>query len=278
MAYARIGCFMNNIVLITGCSNGIGLHLAGYLAEHGYTVYAGVRNLNNRDIPGLKHHNIIQIELDITEEANIKAAVAHIILREGHIDHLINNAGFGVSGAIEAVPMSEFHRQFETNYFGTVALIKEVVPHMRERRSGRIINVSSVVGQMPFPFGGVYSSSKLALEGISTALRYELAPFGIDVVIVQPGYIRTNFIGALQQTGLPVYDKYEAKFADKANKVRLNLGTTVEATSRAIYKIMNKRKPKPRYSVGLDAAIGLGFRRIFGDNIIDRILLGQVEK
>ncbi len=268
----------NQIILITGCSNGIGLHLAGYLADKGYTVYAGVRNLNSRDIPGLKHHNITPIELNLTDGADIKAAVAHIISKEGRIDHLINNAGFGVSGAIEAVPMSEFRRQFETNYFGTVALIKEVVPHMREAKSGRIINISSVVGQMPFPFGGVYSSSKFALEGMSTALRYELAPFGIDVVIVQPGYIKTNFIGALQQVSSPVYDKYEAKFADKANKVRLNLGTTVDATSRAIYKIMNKRKPKLRYSVGLDAAIGLGIRRVFGDNVIDRILLGQVRK
>ncbi len=268
----------NKIVLITGCSNGIGLHLANYLADRGCRVYAGVRNLANRDIPELKHTNIEPVELDITDEANIKSAVSRIISKEGKIDHLINNAGFGVSGAIEFVPMSELRRQFETNYFGTVALIQEVLPHMRAARSGRIINVSSVVGQMAYPFGGAYSSSKFALEGMSTALRYELAPFGIDVVIVEPGYIRTNFIGALQQIKSLPYAEYEAKFTDKANMIRLNLGTTVDATSKAIYKIMNKKRPKLRYSVGLDAAIGLGLKRIFGDNIIDRILLGQVRK
>lgn len=269
---------MNKTVLITGCSNGIGLHLARYLANKGYRVYAGVRNLSGRDIPGLKYENINPIELDITDEAAIKASVAHIISKEEKIDYLINNAGFGVSGAIESVPVSEFRRQFETNYFGVVALIQEVLPYMRGCRSGRIINVSSVVGQMAFPFGGAYSSSKFALEGMSAALRYEVAPWGIDVVIVEPGYIKTNFIGAIAQTRSVIYDRDEAEFANKANKIRLNLGTTVDATSGAIYKIMNIKNPKLRYSIGLDAAIGLGFRRVFGDNIIDRILMGQARR
>ena len=183
---------VSRAVLVTGCSSGIGRATAERLAAAGFTVYASARRLDA--VEGLAGCRPLQ--LDVTDEASMQAAVARIAQDEGAVGVLVNNAGYSQSGAVEGVPPAEAHRQFETNVFGPMRLTQLVLPGMREQRWGRIVNVSSMGGELTFPGGGWYHASKHALEALSDALRFELAGFGIDVVVIQPGLIRTGFAEA----------------------------------------------------------------------------------
>jgi NADP-dependent 3-hydroxy acid dehydrogenase YdfG len=181
----------NTPVLITGCSTGIGRATAERLAKRGLTVYATARRLES--IEDLKAAGCRTLALDVTDEQSMRAGVAAVEEAEGSVGALVNNAGYSQSGAVETIPMDELRRQFETNVFGLVRMSQLVLPGMREQGWGKIVNVSSMGGKLVFPGGGFYHATKYAVEAISDALRFEVAGFGVDVAIIEPGLIRTEF-------------------------------------------------------------------------------------
>src|SRR3954454_16490353 len=178
-------------VLITGCSSGIGRATAEHLAKRGHTVYASARKLDS--IKDLETHGCRLLALDVTDDASMAAAVKTVEDAEGAVGVLVNNAGYSQSGAVESVPMDAVRRQFETNVFGLVRMCQLALPGMRNQRWGRIINISSMGGRLVFPGGGYYHASKYAVEALSDALRFEVKGFGVDVVIIEPGLIKTEF-------------------------------------------------------------------------------------
>jgi len=180
---------MSKVVLITGCSTGIGRHLAQRLTQVGYTVVATARKVETLDNLTVA----LKLPLDVTQTDSVNQALALTSQQFGRIDVLINNAGYTMLGALEEVSEEQTQRVFDVNVFGTLRMIRAVVPHMREQRSGRIINISSIAGKLSTPVNGTYSATKFALEALSDALQMELAPFGIQVVLVEPGAIKTRF-------------------------------------------------------------------------------------
>jgi NAD(P)-dependent dehydrogenase (short-subunit alcohol dehydrogenase family) len=176
---------MSKVVLITGCSTGIGRDLAQRLAQAGYTVVATARDVNTFADLSVA----LKLPLDVTRPKSIREVVERVMLCFGRIDVLVNNAGYAVRGAVEEVPVEQAQQMFDANVFGVMRMVQAVIPHMRQQKSGRIVNISSVVGKLVTPANGTYSASKFALEGLSNALRMELAPFGIQVVLIEPGSI-----------------------------------------------------------------------------------------
>src|SRR3954471_8950851 len=178
-------------VLITGCSTGIGRATAEHLAKSGHTVYASARKLDA--IRDLEAHGCRLLELDVMDEDSMAAAVKRVEEAEGAVGVLVNNAGYSQSGAVESIPMDAVRKQFETNVFGLVRMCQLVLPAMRAQRWGRIINISSMGGRLVFPGGGYYHATKFAVEALSDALRFEVKGFGVDVVLIAPGLIKTEF-------------------------------------------------------------------------------------
>src|SRR5215203_6519858 len=210
-------------VLITGCSSGIGWATAKRLARRGWAVYATARNLEA--IEPLRESGCRLLPLDVTDEDSMRAAVAEVERIEGAVGVLVNNAGYSQSGAVEEVSMEKVRRQFETNVFGLTRMCQLVLPGMRARGGGRIVNVSSMGGRFTFPGGGYYHATKHAVEAISDALRFEVAGFGIHVAIIEPGLIRTRFgeaaVGSIQGgvTGDGPYAKFNAAVAESTKSV-----------------------------------------------------------
>jgi NADP-dependent 3-hydroxy acid dehydrogenase YdfG len=185
---------MNDTILITGASSGIGKTTARYFQERGWNVVATMRS-PDRETELAALPNVIVTRLDVQDSASIRAAVAGGIARFGKIDVLLNNAGYGAYGPLEATPMEKIRRQFDVNVIGLLETTKAVLPHFRAKRSGTIINVSSVGGKMTFPLGTLYHGTKFAVEGLSEALSWEMGPIGVKVKIVEPGAIKTDFAG-----------------------------------------------------------------------------------
>ena len=186
---------MTQTILITGASSGIGKTTAKLFHANGWNVIATMRSPEKEDELG-DLDNVLVTKLDLNDHASIDAAVAEGLSRFGKIDVLLNNAGYGAYGPLEAFPMDRIERQFNTNVIGLLATTKAVLPHFRKNKSGTIVNISSIGGQMTFPLGTLYHGTKFAVEGLSEALHYELEPFGVKVKIVQPGMIKTNFGGS----------------------------------------------------------------------------------
>lgn len=182
---------MNKIVLITGASAGMGKETAKFLAQKGYTVYGAARRAEKmKELESLGIHTM---EMDVTNDESMITAVEKIIQKEGSIDILINNAGFGSHGALEDVPLNDARYQFEVNVFGAARLTQLILPNMRKNKSGKIINISSIGGKLAGPYGGWYYASKFALEGLSDSLRNEVKQFGIDVIIIEPGSVKSEW-------------------------------------------------------------------------------------
>lgn len=220
----------NQVVLVTGCSSGIGRALALELARRGQRVFASARqpaSLQGLDGPGLQ-----TLALDVTQPASIARAVEEVIERAGRIDMLINNAGLSVVGPLAEVPLDRVRCLFETNVTGLVALTQAVFPHMAERRSGRIVNIGSVVAQLPTPFSGPYCASKAAVHMLSEVLRQELAPFGLDVIEVQPGAVRSSIADTASQ-GIERYrsesSRYRAVYEGIVRRARASQERPMEA-------------------------------------------------
>ena len=268
-------------VLVTGCSSGIGHATAARLARHGWTVYASARHLDA--IADLEPAGCRLLELDVTDEASMAAAVGAVQDQAGAVGVLVNNAGYSQSGAIETVPLDEVRRQFETNVFGLVRMCQLVLPAMRAQRSGRIVNISSIGGTLVFPGGGFYHATKYAVEALSDALRFELKGFGIQVVIVEPGIIRSRFAeavsSALPQTasGGP-YTSFNAAVEESTRNTYEEgsfvgrLGGPPEAVAKVIERAITVKSPKTRYRVTPSARLLIPSRGLMTDKTWDRLM------
>lgn len=264
------------VVLITGTALGIGKSTAEYLIDKGHIVYGGdiliEENLYLNDIGGTA------LEMDVTNQEHIDNAVTQIISEHGRIDVLVNNAGLGVYGAIEDVSMEDIYYQYDVNLFGLARVTKAVLPYMREKESGTIINISSVLGETYGPLAGWYLSTKHALEGWSDALRVELKKFDIDVVIVQPGAINTNFSNVTKtymdkyRTNSAYQHLYGEPITDTGNDVLSNQSDPI-VIAKVINKAIDARNPKTRYAAGSYSKIGIFLRKIMTDKMFDRFIL-----
>ena len=245
------------VILITGASSGIGFDAAAMLARQGHRVYAAARRVERME--PLKELGVVPLRMDVTDEASMEAGVRMVLEAEGRIDVLVNNAGYGYFGAIENVPMEEARRQQEVNVFGLARLCQLVLPSMREQGSGRIVNTASVAGKTVLYFGGWYHVSKFSVEALSDALRMELKPFGIDVSMIEPGGIRTDW-GIIAADHLAESSKgtpYETEALREAETMRkaytIRLLSKPAVVARAISRAVNSRRPRARYRVGFGA-------------------------
>ena len=267
-------------VLITGCSTGIGRATAEHLAERGHTVYATARRPES--IQDLEAKGCRTLALDVTDEQSMAAAVKAVEDAEGSVGALVNNAGYSQSGAVESVDLSEVRSQFETNVFGLVRMCQLVLPGMRARGSGRIVNVGSMGGKLTFPGGGVYHATKYAVEALSDALRFEVAGFGVQVVLIEPGLIKTEFasaaVGSLNRGTAadgPYADFNQAVAASTAGAYEgptARLGGGPETVAKAIEKAITAKRPRTRYPVTPSARLIMGQRALFSDRMWDRFV------
>ena len=266
-------------VLITGCSSGIGWATAERLARRGWAVYATARNVEA--ITPLEESGCRLLPLDVTDEDSMRDAVEEVEKIEGAVGVLINNAGYSQSGAVEEVPMEKVRRQFETNVFGLVRMCQLVLSGMRGQGFGRIVNLSSMGGRLTFPGGGFYHASKHAVEAISDALRFEVRGFGVDVVIVEPGLIRTSFaqtaVGSMSEEGEGPYAGFEAGVARTTREhyergPLAALGGGSEAVAAAIERAISTPRPRARYTVTPSAKLLISARRLLPDRAWDGLV------
>ncbi|HEY8912144.1 oxidoreductase [Lacisediminihabitans sp.] len=264
------------VALVTGASSGIGEVTARHLNELGYTVYAAARRTER--MSGLAALGIRPVAVDVTDDASMVTLVNEIVADTGRIDVLVNNAGYGSYGALEDVPMAEARRQFEVNIFGLARLTQLVLPHMRAQKDGYIVNISSMGGKIWEPLGSWYHATKFAVEGLSDSLRVEVAPFGIKVVIIEPGIIRSEW-AAISADGLEstsagtVYSEQARGMVRSfraANDGRLASEPIVVA--KAIGRAVQSRRPRTRYAVGGGAGPIILLRRVLGDRGFDRFI------
>jgi short-subunit dehydrogenase len=266
--------------LVTGASSGIGEATARLLKKRGFTVYAAARRVERME--PLKAEGIHVLPFDITDDASIRTCVETILAREGRIDVLVNSAGYGSYGAVEDVPLEEARRQFEVNIFGLARLTQLVLPKMRENRFGKIVNITSVGGKVYTPFGAWYHATKHALEGWSDALRIETAPFDIDVVIVEPGGIRTPWGGIavdhLRETsGSGAYAEAASKAADGMAKAYAGKQLSDPSViAQTVAKAVTAAKPRTRYAAGYMAKPVLFLRWLLPDRLFDRMIASMV--
>jgi NAD(P)-dependent dehydrogenase (short-subunit alcohol dehydrogenase family) len=268
-------------MLITGCSSGIGRATAERLAGRGFNVYATARNVET--IAPLEALGCKLLSLDVTDEDSMRSAVEEVERVEGAVGVLVNNAGYSQSGAIEEVPIELVRRQFETNVFGLVRMCQLVLPGMRREGSGRIVNLSSMGGRLTFPGGGFYHASKYAVEAISDALRFEVSGFGIEVVVIEPGLIRTGFaatavgsIGESARSGGPYagFDEAVARSTRESYEKGLlaRLGSGPEAVAETIERAITSKRPRSRYPVTPSARLLMWVRRLLPDPAWDSLL------
>ena len=260
-------------VLVTGCSTGIGRVTALHLVAAGHLVYATARRPDT--LAELEKAGARTMALDVTDAASMRAAVEAVEAEHGRVGTLVNNAGYGVYGPVEEVGLDDVRRQFETNVFGLGRLTQLVLPAMRAARQGRIVNISSMGGRIVYPTGGWYHASKYAVEALSDALRVEVAPFGIKVVVVEPGLIRTQF-ESVASTGLGTAGA-EGPYAElrrHADDVmrrgyRSRAGADPDAVAAVIGKAVEARRPRTRYVVTPAAKAQVQLRRLGGDRLWD---------
>ncbi|TSA16295.1 MAG: SDR family oxidoreductase [Nitrosopumilales archaeon] len=253
---------MEKVAIVTGSSSGIGFETALDLAREGYFTYATMRNTKKGDaikeIAKKENLKLETLELDVDKEDSVKNAINKIVKEKGRIDILVNNAGYGLFGCLEDISMEELKAQFETNFFGVVRVSQAVIPVMRKQKSGIILNISSVAGRIGFPVSPGYISSKFAIEGLSESMRYELSPFGINTIIIEPGVIKTNFMSSTKRSLKP-----DSAYKDITNKVIMGItmmsemGTPAKEVATTIIKAIKSENPLPRYTVGNDAVMFL---------------------
>ena len=236
------------MVLVTGASSGIGMACADLLARRGFRVYGASRTAPEPE------HAFRFVEMDVEDDASVAGGVARVLEREGRIDAAVNCAVFGIAGAVEDTSVDEARRQFETNFFGVLRVCRAVLPAMRERRAGTIVNVSSIAGRVPLPFQAFYSASKFALEGMSEALRMEVRPFGIRVVLVEPGNYRTRFTANRRAVAAAAHDAsaYRPWFSAAMEVVEAEEmgGWDPQPVARVVERVLRAGAPGVRYSVG----------------------------
>jgi NAD(P)-dependent dehydrogenase (short-subunit alcohol dehydrogenase family) len=262
--------------LVTGASSGIGAETARSLQRLGYTVYGAARRMDR--LAPLEVEGIRPLSMDITDDASLVAGVDKVIAETGRVDVLVNNAGYGSYGAIEDVPLEEARRQFDVNVFGLGRLVQLATPHMREQGSGLIVNVSSMGGRFTTPLGGWYHATKYAVEALSDALRMELAPFGIDVVVVEPGGIRSEWSGIaadhLESVGRSgAYARQVRAVAGTLRNRRMErLQSAPSVIAQTVAEAATATRPKTRYVVGFSAKPLVALSRVLPDRAFDRVI------
>ena len=275
---------MEKVALVTGSSSGIGYETSLALAREGYFTYATMRDLKKEEtikkIATEENLPLKVIELDVDNDDSVQNAVKTIIEEKQRIDVLVNNAGWGIWGTAEDVSIEEFRAQFETNFFSVVRMIQKVAPIMRKQGTGDIVNISSIAGRIGFPVSTAYISSKFAIEGLSESLRYELGPFGVDVIIIEPGVIKTNFFDSMK-TAKKADDTYKEITEKVISGVKMmaEMGTPPKEVANVIIKSLKEEKPLPRYVVGNDAAMFLEAKKMKTDiefeNYLKKELYGE---
>src|SRR5215213_10173712 len=270
---------VSKAVLITGCSSGLGWTTAEYLSDVGWRVYATARNVEK--IAPLEESGCRVLALDVTDEDSMATAVEEVEREEGAVGALVNNAGYSQSGAVETVPMEKVRAQFETNVFGLVRMCQLVLPGMRKQGYGRIVNLSSMGGRLTFPGAGFYHASKYAVEAISDALRFEVRGFGVRVVVIEPGLIRTGFaqtaVDSMGEDGSGPYAGFDAGVAratrDNYERGPLaRLGGGPEAVAETIERAISAARPRTRYTVTPSATLLISARRLLPDRAWDLLL------
>ncbi len=258
----------NKVAIVTGAGSGIGEATAKLMAENGFKVYGTSR----KGSQGRTGDGFEMLSLDVTEEKSIEALIAEVLQREGRIDVLVNNAGFGLAGGAEEASTDQLHSVFETNFFGCVKMIQAVLPQMRKQSSGRIINISSIFGEVPAPFMAIYGASKHAIEGYSESLDHEIRSFNIRSILVQPAHTKSNFDKntATAENRIPIYDKGRKalsilvandKYADR-----------VETVAATVLKAATSVRPQVRYAGSPNASRILSFRRFAPVLVFETIL------
>lgn len=264
------------VVLITGASSGIGKDTALVLKNMGYKVYGAARRLNK--MKDIEENGVSILPLDVTDEESMVNCVETILKKEGRIDILINNAGYGFYGAVEDVPITEARNQLDVNLFGLARMTQLVLPTMRKQHAGKIINISSMAGKVSTPLGAWYHATKYAVEGFSDCLRMETKPFGIDVILIEPGAIKTDW-GTIAADNLAVVSSKGA-YQKQANRVINYLRRAYtsdkiskpEIISKTIAKAVSAKKPRTRYLVGYGAKLSVLSKRVLSDRAFDKLI------
>ncbi len=268
------------VAIVTGSSSGIGYETALVLARNGFRTYATMRNLDKAksllDTAKKEKLALYTIKLDVTDERSVNNAIKTIKSDAGRIDVLVNNAGYGVIGALEDLSMDEIKAQYETNVFGLIRVTQAVLPTMREQKSGIIVNISSIGGKMAMPLSSPYIATKFAVEGLSESIAYDLEKFGIKVVIIEPGAIKTNFDSGMivakknQSPNSPYYDTMQ-KFQNSISSIVKN-GTPAVKVAEVILKAITTSTPDLRYTVGDDAAFLAQKRKELPDSEFQKLV------
>ncbi|HYH59311.1 MAG TPA: oxidoreductase [Thermoleophilaceae bacterium] len=270
-------------VLITGCSTGIGRKTAEHLAGRGWTVYATARRPET--LADLEAKGCRTLALDVTDEASMRAAVEAVEQAEGAVGVLVNNAGYSQSGAVEEVAMDQVRRQFDTNVFGLLRMCQLALPGMRKQGWGKIVNVSSMGGRLVFPGGGIYHATKYSVEAISDAMRWEVRGFGVDVMLIEPGLIKTEF-GETAAHSVTEATPDDGPYADFNRQVAATTvgayegrgATGPEAVAKRIEKAISGRRPRTRYPITAGARILLGVRAVLPDRGWDALMRTQFKR
>lgn len=264
---------MTKTIFITGASSGIGKAIGEFLHQKGYTVYGTSRN------PEKVTGSVFPlVALDVRDAASIKAAVAEVIAKTGTIDVLVNNAGVGITGPLEEIPAEEIKNNFETNLFGPIEVMKAVLPHMRNQKSGLIINVTSIAGYMGLPYRSVYSASKGALELISEALRMEVKSFGITITTVAPGDFATNIAAGRYHAPVLKGSPYETVYGRTLNEMNTHVdaGSDPQQMAEAVYAIMKTPNPNVHYKVGaFMQKFSIVLKRVLPDKVYEKLLMNH---
>ncbi|MDO7171141.1 SDR family oxidoreductase [Mariniflexile sp. AS56] len=262
---------MSKVVLITGGSSGIGKSVGEYLTSNGFIVYGTSRNPEN-----YKESKFPILELDVKNVETIQQTVKTIIDKEGRLDVVVNNAGAGITGAIEEIPDAEIKANFDTNFFGPISVIKAVLPQMRKQQAGLIINITSIAGYMGLPYRGVYSASKGALELLTESFRMELKDFNIKMTNIAPGDFATNIAAGRYHAPLLENSPYKKPYGDTLNLMNTHVdnGSDPNMMAHAVLKVINTKNPKAHYKVGeFMQKFSIVLKRILPDKVYEKMLL-----
>jgi NAD(P)-dependent dehydrogenase (short-subunit alcohol dehydrogenase family) len=268
------------VAVVTGSTGGIGLATSLALARNGYLTYATMRNLAKGDsvqsVADKQHLPIRVVQLDVTDENSIKSAIQSILSQTGRIDLLVNNAGYGLTGALEDIGIDEIKAQYETNLYGVIRVTQEVLPIMRKQGSGRIINISSGAGRFGFPGGSAYVSSKFALEGLTESMAYELEQFGIKTVLVEPGFVRTNFgdnmvIAQKAQDPNSPYSQMMQMMSSIRGKMLEN-ASDADLVAEVVVEAATAKEPNLRYLAGKDVQQMVAAKKSMSDEEFQKMM------
>ena len=272
------------VALVTGSSSGIGYETALLLARNGFDTFATMRNMNKskeiREVSKRENLPLRVVQLDVNDDKSVTDAINNILIEKESIEVVVNNAGYGLMGSVEDSSLDEIKSQFETNFFGAIRVMQRVIPIMRKQRSGTIVNVSSIAGRIGFPMGSAYVSSKFALEGLSESISYELKQFGIKIILIEPGVIKTNFALVTPKKAVNTNSSY----SQLMNKLEENLfstianGTSPKEVASVILRSITEASPERRYLVGNDAVELINARKNNTDEEFEKIIVGNLLK